>query len=241
MLGSVDTAGHHTVLQTFPPCYFGTGWTHIVSHRGYLFFYNSSYGTAAIGAVSRNGFRQYKSYAAYSFGLGWTHIVSTTNGLVFYSQANGMGAVGNWEFVYSSPCDGCFQTVSEVRFKQLWGYQAGSFTTGWTSIVGTNNGVLFYRKSDGLQVMTDLDSSGHFTTRSNSLQYLKPGYTSIVAAGDDIFLYNASTGDAALAAILKASPWVLPQAIGSLSIRKEVVGFFSPGWSHLVSSADPSF
>src|SRR5204863_437819 len=89
--------GHGTA---FPPGNFGTGWTHIVSHRGYLFFYNSSYGTAAIGAVSRNGFRQYKSYAAYSVGLGWTHIVSTTNGLVFYSQANGMGAVGNWEFVY---------------------------------------------------------------------------------------------------------------------------------------------
>ena len=101
--------------------------------------------------------------------------------------------------------------------------------------------MLFYRKSDGLQVMTDLDSSGRFTTRSNSLQYLKSGYTAIVAAGDDILLYNTATGDAALAAILKASLLVLPRSVGSLSIRKEFPAFFSPGWSQLVATADPSF
>ena len=241
MLGGVDATGHHTVLKTFPQGYFGTGWTHIVSHRGYLFFYNSLYGSAAIGTISPNGFRQYKQYAAFSFGLGWTHIVSTANGLFFYSQANGMGAVGTWQISYSSPCDGCLQTVGDVSFKQLSGYQPGSFSTGWTSIAGTNNGVLFYRKSDGLQVMTDLDSSGRFTTRSNSLQYLKSGYTAIVAAGDDILLYNTATGDAALAAILKASPLVLPRSVGSLSIRKEFPAFFSPGWSQLVATADPSF
>ena len=109
MLASVDAMGNHKVLRGFPPGYFGTGWTHIVSYRGYLFFYNSGNGAAAIGTISANGFHQYKSYAPYSFGTGWTHIVSTANGLFFYSQANGMGAVGTWQISYSSPCDGCWR------------------------------------------------------------------------------------------------------------------------------------
>ena len=67
------------------------------------------------------------------------------------------------------------------------------------------------------------------------------GNSAIVAAGDDILLYNTATGDAALAAILKASPLVLPRSVGSLSIRKEFPAFFSPGWSQLVATADPSF
>jgi len=239
MLASVDAMGNHKVLRGFPPGYFGTGWTHIVSYRGYLFFYNSGNGAAAIGTISANGFHQYKSYAPYSFGTGWTHIVSTQNGLLFYSKYNGAGAVGDWQYIYTSPCAGCFQAISEVRFKQLSGFQAGSFTTGWTSIVETGNGVLFYRLADGLNVMVDIDTKGGVSTRSGTVQYLKAGYTAVVAAGDDILFYDAATGNAALAGVVKFSPWVIFSQVGTLSIRQEFPAYFSPGWSDLVVTADP--
>jgi len=103
MLGNVDAMGNHKIIRVFLPGYFGAGWTHIVSHRGYLFFYSSANGMAAIGKISGNGFQQFKFYPAYSFSAGWTHIVSTQNGLLFYSKDNGAGAVGDWEYSYSSP------------------------------------------------------------------------------------------------------------------------------------------
>src|SRR4030095_10869429 len=119
------------------------------------------------------------------------------------SGGNGSGAVGEWDNVYTS-CPGfCFPTISEVRFKQFSSYPAGSFTYGWTSIVETTNGVLFYRQSDGLQGIADIIDKGEVATRSRSVQYLKPGYTAVVAAGEDILLYNSETGDGAHAGILK--------------------------------------
>lgn len=235
MLGNVDDAGNHTVVKYLQ---FGAGWTHIVSHRGYLFFYCAGNGMAAIGQLTPDGFRQYKGYPAYTFGLGWTTIVSTRNGLLFYRAGDGIYAVGDWEYSYY-PCGGegfCFPSVSEVRFKQMtWGY----FTRGWSSIVETNDGVLFYRKTDGLHVMVDIDSNGRPADRQNSVKYLTPGYTGIVAAGDDILFYNAENGDGAVGGIIKPSPWVITRVWGTLEMRKEFPAAFSTGWSHLTTIVDP--
>ena len=240
LLGRVDAAGNQTTLLYYPPGSFGVGWSHIVNHKGYLFFYNDQNGMAAIGTIGSSGFRQYQHYPAYSFGIGWTRIVSTSGGLLFYNGNNGRGAVGDWEFSYQT-CPGfCFPTLSEVRFKQLTSYPAGTFTYGWTSIVQTTNGVLFYRQSDGLQVMADVNSAGQVSTRSHTVRYIKAGYTGVVAAGDEILLYNAADGDAALAEVLKPSPWLVARAIGSLSIRREYTGYFSAGWSHLATVTDPT-
>jgi len=88
--------------------------------------------------------------------------------------------------------------------------------------------------------MTDVSSNGEVSTRSRTVQYLKPGYTGVVAAGDDILLYNAQDGEAALAAILKPSLLVPIWAAGSLTVRREYTGYFSAGWSHLATVANPT-
>src|SRR6266850_352628 len=237
MLTDLDTAGNHHVLATFPAGYFGAGWTHIVSHRGYLFFYSAVNGMAAIGTLSSTGFRQYKFYPAGSFGTGWTHIVSTQGGLLYYAAGNGMGAVGDWEFVYA-PCSSFFfPTVTEVRHKTLSFFPAGSFATGWTSIAETDNGVLFYRKSDGLQVMVDVLSYGNVVTRGNTFQYLKTGYTAVVPFGAHILFYDSSNGDTGVGKILTADPWVYSGSVGSLKLLQEWPSYLTPGWSHLVAPA----
>ena len=99
--------------------------------------------------------------------------------------------------------------------------------------------MLFYRQADGLNVMVDIDANGGVSTRSGTVQYLKAGYTAVVAAGDDILFYDAATGNAALAGVVKFSPWVIFSQVGTLSIRQEFPAYFSPGWSDLVVTADP--
>lgn len=239
-LGYVDAAGQHHTTLSIRAGYFGTGWTHIVSHKGYLFFYCATNGMAAIGQMSQNGFRQYASYAPYTFGLGWTKIISTKNGLVFYNAANGSGAVGDWDYVYSG-VPGGFASLTGVRFKQLRGYAPGSFTYGWTHIVETSNGVLFYRASDGLHVMTDVETNGVISTRSRTVQTLRAGWTHIVATNDDILFYDANTGDGAIGEIQKYSPWVVAGAAGRLNTVRDLPAFFSPGWTHLTTTIDPTF
>ena len=224
MIGKVDAMGNHTITRVFPRGYFAPGWTHIVSHRGFLFFYNSGNGTAAIGILTAAGFYQYTSYPAYSFLRGWTHIVSTQNGLLFYSKDTGAGAVGDWDYLFGDEAGG-YQLLRGISFKTWSSFQPGSFNRGWTSIVETNTGVLFYRQSDGLQVMVDIYTGGAVTTRMWTQQYLKPGYTTVVAAGDNIELYDAAAGDAALASA----------SSGSLAILWERPAYFSTGWTHIIS------
>ncbi len=238
-LGYVDAVGTHHTTQSFPAGYFGAGWTHIVRHKGYLFFYYAPNGVAAIGQFGTNGFRQFMTYQAGSFGLGWTNILSTANGLFFYRAADGAGAVGDWEYV-TSGVPGQFATITGVRFKQIKGYAPGSFTKGWTHVVETSNGVLFYRASDGLQVMTDITAAGAVNTRSNTVKTLRRGWTHIVSVNDDILFYDAVNGDAAVGEILKYSPWVLLSKVGSLVINKEFPSYFSPGWTHLTGTVDPT-
>src|SRR5204862_8277587 len=142
------------------------------------------------------------------------------------------GAVGDLHSVNVRECYmGVCTDRSTSWLQPLSNFRPGSFALGWTSIVQTNNGVLFYRQSDGLQVMVDLDSNGGVTTRQR-LQYLKPGYTAVVAAGSNILFYNAATGDAALGQILPNDRFVLPAFSGSLAMQWQRPGYFSPGWTH---------
>lgn len=239
-LGYLSAEDQHHTTASYPAGYFGPGWTHIVRHKGYLFFYSARDGRAAIGQMTAQGFKSFASYAPYSFGLNWTRIVSTTNGLIFYNAVNGSGVVGDWEYVYSG-APGGFASITGVKFKQLRGYGPGSFANGWTQIVETNNGVLFYRSTDGLHVMTDVAANGAISTRSNSLQTLRRGWSHIIAVNDDILFYDQNTGDGAIGEIQKASPLVLASTVGRLTIVQNLPGFFSSGWTHLTTTIDPTF
>jgi hypothetical protein len=237
MLGWLDAMGNHTIIRYYDPDpygEFGAGWTNVVSSGGYLFFYNSLDGSAMVVFLQGDG-SIWRAVPLYGFSPGWTHIVSTQNGLLFYSSNNGAGAVGlvNSGYVQGVDDGGPFESF-EVSFQQLSGFQAGSFSLGWTSILETNNGVLFYRQSDGLQAMVDIDSNGGVTTRPG-VQYLQPGYTAVVASGGNVLFYNAPTGDAALGQILPNNRFVLPAYAGILEMQWERPGYFSPGWTHVLS------
>jgi len=239
-LGKLDAAGNCSLTRVFRPFTFGLGWTHIVYHKGYYFFYNQWNGTAAVGAFESGLFHQYNSWN--SFSTGWTKIVSTSNGILFYNATSGSGAVGEWSLVRSGLG---FGAIVGVNFTQLNGYDPYSFATGWTHIVNTSNGVLFYNSGTGLHVMADLNPGGIVATRADSVQTLESGWTSIVSDGNNLLFYNSGTGDAAVGFIQKFSILTVdlsgrPSTAGTLGIRSHLSGF-STGWTAIVAAADDKF
>jgi M6 family metalloprotease-like protein len=237
-LGQLDGAGNFDQISSLRG--FSTGWTNITYHKGYFFFYNAHNGVAAVGLFNNGVFQQYNSWT--SFSPGWTHIVSTPKGLLFYNAANGSGAVGDWSYVTAGTG---FGYISKVNFNQLSSFQAGSFSTGWTQIVSTSDGVLFYNAANGVQVMADVAASGGVTTRSRSLESLRTGWTSVAVQNDDILFYDAVSGDVAIGGIRKFSAGlegvseVNALQAGSLVIRQVYPGFFSTGWSQIVTVTIP--
>ncbi len=87
-----------------------------------------------------------------------------------YNADKGSGAVA--DFTYGYNCPG-----------QLFCDVAGSFTAGWTHIVNTPSGVLFYKSDDGSEVLTAVaasqiappDSVGNAANGPDATRRVQPG------------------------------------------------------------------
>lgn len=239
-LGQVDSQGNFKITREFRAGYFVPGWTHIVFHKGYYLFYKASTGAAVIGNFGNTGFRTYNP--GFTLSAGWTNIVSTVNGLLFYNSVSGSGAVGDWSFVKSGAGLG---TITQVTFNRSHLYGPGSFLTGWTHIVNTSNGTLFYCSVNGRQVMADVNADGSVTTRSGTEQTITTGWNSIVFENDNLLFYNDASGDVAIGTIREPSQLenVLSGGRAStadaLAIRRVFPAYFSPGWTNIVMTVDP--
>jgi hypothetical protein len=238
-LSQVDSVGNLTTSFYRGRGSFAAGWTSIVFHKGYYLFYNSASGQAAVGSFSNTDFRTYNG--SIFLGSGWTNILSTPNGLLFYDATNGSGAVGDWSYVTSGPSG----LVSEVDFRQLKLYLPGSFLTGWTNVVNTSNGILFYCSINGKVAMTDVHSDGSVTTRPGTQNTITTGWSNIASDNDDILFYNAANGNVGIGAIVKAGQYATYTSgpsvpvPGSFAMRRIWPNYFSLGWTNIVSAVSP--
>jgi len=229
-IGQVDAAGLFRTTQPIADGQIGPGWTHITFHKGFYLFYNKDNGFGAVGNMGPGGFRTYNTWKG-SFSRNWSQITSTRNGLLFYNKGSGSGEVAEWSFVRSG---GGFGQISQVNLNHLKSYPQG-FDVGWTHIVNSNHGVLFYCAGNGRSVMVDVDTDGSVTTRSGSEKTIAAGYDSILSQNDDILLYIKSSGDVAVGGFRD------DVAIASgLVIRKAYPAYFSPGWTDIVATVDPT-
>jgi M6 family metalloprotease-like protein len=234
-LGQIDAGGN--IITTYNlGRVFSVGWTHIVRHKGYLFFYNQVNGIAAVGNFQNGVFHQYNAWN--SFSTNWTSIVSTPAGLLFYNSTNGSAAIGDWNIILTGTG---FGAVNYIEFVQTAGFRAGSLSLGWTHIVKTPNGVLFYNAANGLEVMTDVSPTG-ISTRSQTVAWLQPGWTSIASDDTNLLFYDASSGDVAIANIAGPNAPGAEQlgattVEGAVQIRRILAGYFGRGWSHIVPVA----
>lgn len=206
----------------------GSNWDTIVEHRGYLLLYNSQNGLAVVGEFREGTFRSYNSWY---FSPGWTSIVSTTGGLLFYNRDSGAGAVGDLQINWIQVDVDTFPVVASIDFVPL--SQPG-FLTGWTHIVQTSNGILFYCSVNGATVMADISAEGIVSTRDLTWQTIDPGYTAITAVDENILFYKRAHGDVAIG---RVRPFDLLG--GALTMAKVYPAYFSPGWSRIATTIDP--
>ena len=229
-LGQVDAGGAFKTTQPIPDGQIGPGWTHITFHKGFYLFYNTDNGFGAVGNMTRDGFHTYNTWRG-SLSTRWSQITSTPNGLLFYNKESGSGVVADWSFARSGVG---FGQITQVNLNNLKSYPGG-FDKGWTHVVNTNRGVLFYCEGNGRTVMVDVDTDGTVTTRSRSEKTIPTGYDSILSQNDDVLLYDKESGDV----IIASFPDVL--SLGNkMAIRKTYSAYFSPGWSSLVATVDPT-
>jgi hypothetical protein len=160
-LKRIDAAGAAQSLREFAPGSFTTGWTHVVSYFDGIIFYNTQTGALAYVRLDSNLTPQtIKSYApgapqsgkptsrlgriltenprAVIFNPGWTHLVSTYNGMLFYNGRTGEGEFGRFDTRSGN------YTVMKLYPGGVFGPLTGGYSQGWTHVVWSPTGILFY-------------------------------------------------------------------------------------------------
>jgi Zn-dependent metalloprotease len=241
-VGSVAPDGTFTMAGSFPPGSFSRNWTHAVWHDGSLLLYNANSGTAIIGRVS-GGFTQYNTYT--TFSTGWTDIVDVQGHLLFYNQHTGEAVVGTFDEVFDQG-GGPFPFLVRIDYRDVRGH---GFAPGWTQIVDTGNGVLFYNGDSGQYVVGDFDAAGNYADRVADRNWmvigapplweysrLKTGWTHIVAANYKLLFYDGNTGEAMIGSVLPAAR---SHELREEPLRVEASGLEGIGhWTHVVETPE---
>jgi hypothetical protein len=245
-LGSVDSTGAFTQLRYFPPgTSFGVGWTHIVWHGDELFLYASSNGLAAVGRFDGADFA-FHQYNTFQYLIsGWTQVVSVQGYLLFYKAGTGGAYACQLNPVYNTSTG----VLTQINFQYV---RVQTFSTGWTHIVDSRNGVLFYNAANGGYRIGDFDRAGYFTNRvapwppwsAFPLWHYttqRAGWTQVTAAGGRLLFYDKNTGEGVTAYVRTAAQSEAEQAEPLAIVQTYPWGSLShPAamkWSHVVPVA----
>jgi hypothetical protein len=181
----------------------GPGWTAIASAGNRLLFYRKGDGATAVGAVDGAGRLSLGSTGPQS--PGWTHVASAGGTLVFYNA--------------DRPTSTYTATIAANGALQFRPPEENQ-TTG-LSVVSSASKVLFYNVGNG-----ELNT---WSVTPTGLKYPKadryPGYTDLVATGNDVLFYNRNTGAAAAGPIGDDDHVHASQLSAPLT----------PGWTNLVA------
>jgi len=113
------------------------------------------------------------------------------------------------------------QAVDHTTIKY---HPEASFSTGWTHIVNTPNGILYYKTASGASAFGRFDSSGKHTT-IKSFNF-SAGWTTIITIPAGILFYNAKSGAAAV------------ERIDTAGNNTTVKTFdFMAGWTNIVNTS----
>jgi hypothetical protein len=141
----------------------------------------------------------------------WTHVVRDGDLLLKYRSSTGEAAV---EQV------GTHATLRE--------YPAGAFATGWTDIVDTPNGILYYNRDAGKGAVGRLDASGNHNTIQQYNNFSR-SWNNVVGTPNGILFYNRNTGSGAVGRIDGSGNFT--------TVKSYPAGAFAPGWTSIHYSA----
>jgi Zn-dependent metalloprotease len=242
-VGNVDAGGNYTTVRSFPAGFFASGSSHVTMHEGNLLFYDEVNGAGAIGRLmGPDGFTQYSDF---SIAPGWTHVVSVQGRLLFYDANTGLAEVCDLEEVF----DGLESEFPRLVNVVLTNVSALQIAAGWSNIVDTTNGILFYNSNTGQYVVGDLDEAGNYADRvspvSSSTELplweygtAGEGWTHVVMVEDTLLFYSAGVGFAMTATVLTAAQ---SHEQGHEPLVKGTEFTLPSGWTHITASVDPLF
>jgi hypothetical protein len=78
---------------------------------------------------------------------------------------------------------------------------AGDYATGWTNMVQTPNGILYYNAQTGEGAVGRVDAAGNHVTIKTYPPSSFAGWTHVVNTANGILYYNANTGAGAVGRI----------------------------------------
>jgi hypothetical protein len=108
-------------------------------------------------------------------------------------------------------------------------YAPGAFALGFTHIVSTPTGILYYNADTGAGAVGRLDGAGnHSTIKIYQPGAFATGFTQIVSTPGGILYYNGDTGAGAIGK--------LDSAGNHTTVKLFPAGAFATGWSRIVST-----
>lgn len=158
----VNIQANGTLSQTDGKArYLPTGYDQIAVQGDYAVLYNSGTGAYVVGYVTSAG--KFDYVAANSCGAtlaaGYRKVIAAGDKLFFYNPSTGAGAVGyiiklsNGKF---SPYP--YYCAGQLKIQQTY----STFATGWTHLVNTSNGLLFYNQYNRAGAIGHFASDGSF-------------------------------------------------------------------------------
>jgi hypothetical protein len=142
--------------------YLPAGYDQVVVQGNDILLYNETTGGYALGVVAGDGkfSRVTLTSCAPTLAAGYRKIVAVGEKIFFYNPDTGAAAVGSMQgsdlFVLG-PGSAC-----RKHLRIMTTYGAGSFGLGWTNLVTTANGLLFYNWNNRAGAVGRFTSGGSF-------------------------------------------------------------------------------
>lgn len=210
-INKLDELGASHSLREFAPGSFTTGWTHVVSYFDGVVFYNEQTGAlayvrldASLTPITIKSFPAINSQTTansrlgkilttnprrVTFNTGWTHLVATYNGMLFYNRLTGAGEFGKFDVR-----TGNYETLKLYQ-GGVFGPLTGGYAQGWTHVVWSPTGILFYNANNSRVLIGRIDTTGEFIKLNSYLSgALSTGWTYITNTRNGIFFYSNNDG-----------------------------------------------
>jgi Zn-dependent metalloprotease len=172
-VGNVNQAGQF--VQTDGGENVGTGFDQVVVQGGHILLYNSSTGAYALGSIGSDGKLSTTTITSCGSPLqpGYKNVVAMGSTLFFYNPDNAAAAVGSILPLSQIVTGQCRGQLSITKF-----YSPYQFAIGWTNLVSTGNGLVFYNSGDGSAAVGYFAADGSFIQTSG--YSLSPYWSKVV-------------------------------------------------------------
>jgi thermolysin len=160
-VGNVNQAGQFVTTDSGKNV--GAGFDQVVVQGGHILLYNSTTGAYALGSIGSDGKLSTTPITGCGSTLqpGYKNVLAMGSTIFFYNPDNAAAAVGSILPASVIVTEQCRGQLSINKF-----YSPYMFAIGWTNLVSTGNGLVFYNSGDGSAAVGYFAADGSFIQTS---------------------------------------------------------------------------